>query len=261
MENETLTNKPSQLLGIFIFYQEPDKSYWNTLRSFLNLSLGLKYNDIFKYSISDYRQEIGYLDIISLILDDMGRKKQTVYHNIIVYVENSILLSTDYHKDLFWYRLYDIFSVEYIVYIYKEQLEFDLLLFPYRVLCLNQNLKIDQSNIVQPLVNKVIILDNLNIEEFCSSIINCSDKTRLLDYLINRYEIDDELTELYTNFKPTNEIKLFNNLKFISHTKPVDSSIIIPIFVNNLSLKLLEIIYSELKKLQKKRLLNSILIK
>jgi hypothetical protein len=260
MENETLSHKTSHLLGIFIFYQDPDKSYWNTLRSFLNLSLGLKYNDIFKYSISDYRQDIGYLDIISLILDDMGRKKQTVYHNIIVYVENSILLSTNYHRDMFWYRLFDIFSVEYIVYIYKEQLEFDLLLFPYRVLCLNQNLMIDHTNIVQQLVNKVIILDNLNIEEFCSAIINCTDKTRLFDYLVNRYVIDDKLTELYTNFKPTNEIELFNNLKYISGTEPMDRSIIIPIFVNNLSLKLLEIIYRELKKLQKKRLLNSILI-
>jgi hypothetical protein len=72
--------------------------------------------------------------------------------------------------------------------------------------------------------------------------------------------IDDKLTELYTNFKPTNEIELFNNLKYISGTEPMDRSIIIPIFVNNLSLKLLEIIYRELKKLQKKRLLNSILI-
>ena len=260
MAAKLISKKPTHLLGIFIFYQEPDQSYWNTLKCFLNLSIGLKYSDIYKYSILNYREDLGYLDIISLILEDMSCIKQTKYHNIIVYVENSILLATNYHKDIFWYRMFDIFEVEYVIYLYKEQLDFDSFLFQYRASCHDENLEIDITNMDFLLKNKVVILDNLNIEEFCNSILNCNYNTKLLDYLVERYSIEQEHTELYTNFKPTNEVKIFSNLNLLRFHTKIDKSIIIPIFISNISYKLLDILYLELKKLQKKRLLNSLFI-
>jgi len=260
MENKLILKKHTHMLGIFIFYQEPEESYWNTLKCFLNISIGLKYNDIYKYSILNYREDLGYLDIISLILEDMSHIHQIKYHNIIVYVENSILLATNYHKDIFWYRMFDIFEVEYIIYLYKEQLDNDPTLFGYRASCYNENLKIDMTNMNISLKNQVVLLDNINIEEFCYSILNCSNKVKLLDYLVERYTIDKECSELITNFTPTNEINLFSNLNVLGYHNKIDTSIIIPIFVTNISKKLLDILYSELKSLQKKRLLNSVLI-
>ena len=121
MENKQLQKNASQILGIFIFYQEPDVRYWSALQSFLHFSLGLKYEDMFKYSVSDYIEELGYIDIMSLILDDLSSRGNARYHNIIIYVENSILLATDYHKDVLWYRLFDIYQIEYLVFIYKEK--------------------------------------------------------------------------------------------------------------------------------------------
>jgi hypothetical protein len=260
MEKKLVSKKPSHLLGIFIFYHEPEKSYWNTLKCFLNLSIGLKYTDIYKYSILNYKEDSGYIDIISLLLDDMRRIKQTKYHNIIIYVENSILLATNYHKDIFWYKIFDIFDVEYVIYLYKEQLDFDPSLFRYNVSCHNQNLKIDVSKLDDSLKNQFVILDNINIEEFCKSIINCKNKTGLLDYIIERYSIEDQLTELYTNFTPTNDINLFRNITLVENSNKIDKSTIVPIFVNSISFKLLNILYAELKSLQKKRLMNSLLI-
>ena len=143
--------------------------------------------------------------------------------------------------------------------MYKEQLDFDPFLFEYRVSCHNQNLKIDHMNIDNSFKNQVIILDNLNIEEFCKSIMNCNEKMNLLNYIIERYSLDDQFTELYTNLIPTNEIKIFSNFNLLDYNK-IDKLTIIPIFVSNISFKLLNILYLELKSLQKKRLLNSLLI-
>jgi hypothetical protein len=260
MEKNLVSSRHSQVLGIFIFYQEPEKSYWNTLKCFLNLSLGLKSTDIYKYSILNYREDLGYLDIISLILEDISKIKQTTYHNIIIYIENSILLATNYHKDIFWYRIFDIFDVEYIIYLYKEQLDFDPFLFQYRISCHNENLKIDDTKLDHSLKNQLIILDNINIEEFCNCILNCTFKIRLLDYIVERYTLDEQLTISYTNFVPTNEIYLLNNFYLLGINNKIDKSTIIPIFVSNVSFKLLHILYSELKSLQKKRLLNCLLI-
>jgi len=260
MEKKLSSKKPTHILGIFIFYQEPEISYWNTLKCFLNLSIGLKYTDIYKYSILNYREELGYLDIISLILEDMSYIKQTTYHNIIVYVENSILLATNYHKDIFWYRMFDIFDVNYIIYMYKEELDFEPSLFRYKVSCHKDNLKIDEIFIDYSLKNQVVILDNINIEEFCKSILNCNNNIKLLDYLVNRYSNEDEISELFTNFIPTNDIHLLSYYNGLDSHFKIDKSVILPIFITNISLKLLDILYYELKSLQKKRLLNSMLI-
>ena len=53
---------------------------------------------------------------------------------------------------------------------------------------------------------------------------------------------------------------LFSNLNLLGYHNKIDASIIIPIFITNISKKLLDILYLELKSLQKKRLLNSVLI-
>ena len=260
MESKQLEKNTSQLLGIFIFYQEPDVKYWSAIQSFLHFSLGLKYRDMFKYSISDYNEELGYLDIMSLILDDISNRGNVKYHNILVYVENSMLLSTDYHKDVVWYRLFDIYQVEYIVFIYKEYLVFDKVLFPFKVSCTNENLKIEEANIDSILINKMIVLDNLNIEEFCHSIWECTYNTKLIDFMVERYSLDEEITELYTNFIPTNDIKLFLNYKYSMRNRIIDKCTIIPIYVSILGTKLLDKLYRELKKCQKAQLINRLLI-
>ena len=260
MENKQLQKNASQILGIFIFYQEPDVRYWSALQSFLHFSLGLKYEDMFKYSVSDYIEELGYIDIMSLILDDLSSRGNARYHNIIIYVENSILLATDYHKDVLWYRLFDIYQIEYLVFIYKEYLVFDKTLFPFKVSCTNENLKIEEANIDSFLINKVIVLDNLNIEEFCHSILECSFKTKLIDFMIERYSIDEEITELYTNFVPTNDVKLFYNYKFSALKSKIDKNTIVPIYVSNLATKLLDILYRELKNSQKAQLIKRLII-
>jgi hypothetical protein len=239
-------NESTPSLGIFIFYQEPDVEYWNTLQSFLCLSLDLKRTNIFKYSVSNYREELGYIDIITLISDDISRIGKYTFHNIIIYVENSMLLASNYYNDLYWYNMFDNYTVNYLIFIYNEPVKLNELLFPFKLSFTNGNIRIDNYLIDTVVIHKnTVILNHFNIEYFCLSILESINNTKLIDFMVEQYVIDNHSIEMFTNFIPTNDIYLFYNNNSKS---PTSLQYIIPIYISKFSLKLLDDMFFKICK-------------
>jgi hypothetical protein len=239
-------NKSTPSLGIFIFYQDPDLEYWNTLQSFLCLSLCLKKSNIFKYSVSNYREEIGYIDIITLISDDIRRIGKHTFHNIIIYVENSMLLASNYYNDVYWYNMFDNYTVNYLVFIYNEPVKLNELLFPFKLSFSNDNIRIDNYLLDTAVIHKnTVILNHFNIEHFCLSVLESIHNTKLIDFMVEQYVIQNHSIEMFTNFIPTNDIHLFYNY---NSNSPIDLKHIIPIYISKFSLKLLDDMFFKICK-------------
>ena len=239
-------HKSTQSLGIFIFYQEPDLEYWHTLQSFLCVSLRLKQSDIFKYSVSNYIKDLGYIDIITLISDDIGRIGKYTFHNIIIYVENSMLLASNYYNDLYWYNMFDNYTVNYLIFIYNEHVKLNEVLFPFKLSFSNGNIRIDNYLIDTKVIHtNTVILNHFNIEHFCLSVLESVNNTKLIDFMVEQYLIENHSIEMFTNFIPTNDIHLFYNCKSNSL---IDLQHIIPIYISKFSLKLLDEMFFKICK-------------
>jgi len=258
MEKKHFVNKhPS--LGIFIFYQEPDPTYWHAVQSFFCFSMELKQKQLFKYSIMDYKPHTGYFDMMTLILDDIHARGDYTFHNLLIYVDNSQLLETDYHKNELWYQLFDNYKVFHILFIYKDFVEFEKELFSFKLTCQEDNLKIEHSNLNSFMKNRLIVLDNLNIEELCLLILNCSKKTNMVDFLPQWLEVSNEsIVNMRTNFIPTNDIFMFYNYKYYDTDVIVHPHCIFPLFINQMTTTFLETTYRQLKLRQKKKIMKAI---
>ena len=242
-------NESTQSLGIFIFYQEPNLEYWDALQSFLYFSLGLNQRNMFKYSVSDYREDLGYIDIIALITDDIRKIGKYSFHNIIIYVENNTLLASNYYNELYWYNMFDNYSINYVVFIYNEFVEFDEVLFPFKLKCKHNNIKIENTILDNVVTHKnMVILNKFNIDHFCLAILECARDIKLLDFIVEQYICDNVNIEMYTNFVPTNDIILFHNYRFSGLTLPIETNHIIPIYISKCSLKLLETMFHKICK-------------
>jgi hypothetical protein len=256
MEKKHCGNKhPS--LGIFIFYQEPEATYWNAVQSFFSFSMGIKPKQLCKYSIMDYKPHTGYFDMMTLILDDIHARGIYTFHNLIIYVDNSHLLETDYHKNELWYRLFDNYNVFHLLFIYKDFVEFETELFSFKLSCQRDNLKIEHSYQNSFMKNRLIVLDNLNIEEFCLLILKCSKRTNMVDFLPQWVEVSNEpIVNMRTNFIPTNDTVMFYN--YYDTDVDVHPECIFPLCISRMTSKFLETVYRELKLSQKRKILKAI---
>ena len=258
MEKKHLSKNPPSI-GIFIFYQEPEASFWNAVQSFLCFALGIKQKHIFKYSIMDYEPNSGYFDMMSLILDEIQAQDIYTFHNMLVYVDNSHLLETDYHKNELWYRLFDNYNVQHLLFMYKSAVEFEKELFAFKLTCKDDNLQIEQCPINSFMRNRLILLDNICIEDFCLLILNNVKKINLMDFLPQWLEISrGDHVSMRTNFIPMNDMWMFHNYKYINNQIAIHSNCVVPIFISKMTTQFLETMYRQLKLCQNKKILKTI---
>jgi hypothetical protein len=260
MEKKHL-QKQHPSMGIFIFYQEPDAVYWNAVQSFFSFAMGLKKAQILKYSVMDYEPNSGYFDMMTLILDEIHAKGVYTFHSMFIYVDNSHLLETDYHKNDLWYRLFDNYTVHHLLFIYKDVVAYENEMFAFKLTCHETNLQIEQNPINSFMRNRVIVLDDMNLEDFCLLILNSahhSRKTGLLDFLPQWLEISNADNVLMrTNFIPTNDTWVFQNYK-TNMQLDIHSNCVVPIFISQMTIQFLETLYRQLKVCQKKKILKAI---
>lgn len=240
---------PSTSIGIFIFYFKPTEDYIKTLRYFLELSLGL--NKILIYSIQDY-PEYGLYDIMEDVIVNIRNSGIDHYHYIMTYLENTLLVDTDFFKETLWLKMFDVFSAKHIVLLYKDSLELTKPLLHYEIVVGDKDIVINQYPVDSALFNRFIIIDNYTIEEFCHNILNIVDEMNIYQFLIER-RLTRHKSLVYCNFVPSILINLFYNYKYKSITR-ISVSDIIPVYVSTIGMRLLSIYYRELKVCQRKRI-------
>lgn len=245
-----VSNLPTSV-GIFIFYHKPTNEYISTLRSFMDVSLGL--NKFIIYSLSDY-SKYGLYDIMEDILIQIKKLNRTKFHYIMVYLENTLITDTTIHKELFWYRLFDVFVTNHVIILYKDVIDFELPIFKFEVVPSEKEISVYQHSIEFGLINRYLIIDNYNLEELCNNILNVVDEMDIYQFLIER-RYDITRSTLYCNFTPSNLVNLFYNYKFKNLAKICENDII-PIYVSTIGIRILNILYNELKNCQKKRLIT-----
>lgn len=244
-------------LGIFIFYHKPDIKYTETLCSFLELSLGLK--QTFFYALTDYA-ELGLYEIVENLIERLKPFIQTKFHSIMIYIENTLLdeTSANFCKDETWFKFFDIYQCYYVIFLYKDSLAFQQPppLFKYELIPSSNEIIVKNQVTEACLVNRTIIIDNYNIEEFCFNILTVEKEMDIYQFLIGR-RFEENRSIVHCNFTPSNLINLFYNYRYKSIIKVNDLDII-PVYSGAVSLRLLNILYRELKACQKRRLITFI---
>ena len=246
-------NKIPISIGIFIFYSKPTNEYVSTLRTFIDLSLGI--NKIFIYSLSDY-PKCGLYDVLEDIIHSLRKLEQNKFHYIMIYLENTLISDTDVYKDILWFKSFDIYICDHVVIIYKDVIDFELPMFQYEIVPVENEINIYHHSIDIGLANKYILIDNYNIEELCNDILKIDNEMDMYQFLIGR-RYEDNRSTIYCNFTPSNLVNLFYNYRYRTLFK-ISGNDIIPVFVSTIGIRVLNILYKQLKVCQKNRLLSLI---
>jgi hypothetical protein len=155
-----------------------------------------------------------------------------------------MLLASNYYNDLGWYNMFDNYNVNYLVFIYNELVKLNEVLLPFKLSFSNGNIRIDNYLIDTKVIHtKTVILNHFNIEHFCLSVLESINNTKLIDFMVEQYVIENHSIEMFSNFIPTNDILLFYNSNL-----PIDLQFIIPIYISKSSLKVLDDIFCKLCK-------------
>lgn len=240
MEEKTHTS-----VGIFIFNEKPNPDYEITLRSFFNLSLGMEH--VFQYTLLEdtiYGNKYSMLDIMTKIILDLKKLNQYRFHNIIVYIDNKDTEIFGGENDLLWFKMFDIYSIEHMIYIYREYVLFELPLFSYRTTPQEDQIVIDSFSVDLGLINRCILIDNFPLEELCSTIMTTYNSLDVFQFLINRRSLMNK-TVIYTNFPMMSIQNLFYNYNFRGVLK-YEQNDIIPIFNSTIGNRLLKLFYKDL---------------
>lgn len=214
----------SQNLALFIFQTAPTSDYWNAIQSFVNASLRIPPRHILKYDYATHSKNstlqylnisddpaILFVDMMRRMLNDLRELRSIHFDTTIVYVENTVLSAnrTDVSHDVFWFRYFDVIHSEHIVFLYKDVIFFEMPLFANkavyyadRIEPTHTEIMIEATNVDMSCTARYIVVDNINITEFCESILTfIKSKHRTLDilqYIIRQTGITKSV--LYTNF-------------------------------------------------------------
>ena len=214
----------SQNLALFIFQTTPTDDYWQSIQSFINASLRIPPRHILKYDYASHSKNstlqylnisddpaILFVDMMRRMLSDLRELRTIHFDTTIVYIENTVLSAnrTDVSHDLFWFRYFDVIRSEHIVFLYKDVIFFELPLFANKAVyyadradLTHTEIMIESTNVDISCTARYIIVDNINITEFCDSILTfIKSEHRTLDilqYIIRQTGITRSV--LYTNF-------------------------------------------------------------
>ncbi len=213
-----------QNLALFIFQTTPTDDYWQSIQNFLNTSLRIPLQHILKYDYASHSKNstlqylnisddptILFMDMMRRMLNDLRELHSIHFDTTIVYIDNTVLSAnrTDVSHDLFWFRYFDVIRSEHIVFLYKDVIFFEMPLFANKAVYYadridptHTEIMIESTNVDISCTARYIIVDNINITEFCDSILTfIKSEHRTLDilqYIIRQTGITKSV--LYTNF-------------------------------------------------------------
>ena len=213
-----------QNLALFIFQSPPPDDYWLSIQNFIHVSLRIPTYHILKYDYASHSKNstlqylniaddpaILFVDMMKRMLDDLRNVRNIHFDTTIVYVDNTALSAnrSDVSHDVFWYRFFDVIKTEHILYLYRDAVFFEMPLFTNkavyyadRIEPTHMEILIETTNVDMSCSSRQIVVDNINLTEFCDSILafakGDAPTMDILQYVIRQTGIVKSV--LYTNF-------------------------------------------------------------